>query len=156
MTSPFVDVLDLLDLGVVEERDLRVRRGLSCIIFDARSVSRRWMSVTLRGQLREVDRLLHRRVAAADDGHAAALEEEAVARRAGETPLPDSCVSTPRPSHFADAPVAMMIACAVYVVLPDHDRERARREVDPCHVPWTISAPKRSACARSAASGRAP
>ena len=34
-----------------------------------------------------------------------------------DTPRPDNFLSTPRSSHFADAPVAMISACAVYVTL---------------------------------------
>ena len=56
--------------------------ALSCMIFDARSESRRWMTVTFDANLRQVDRLLHRRVAAADDGDRLAAEEVAVAGRA--------------------------------------------------------------------------
>ena len=53
--------------------------ALSCMIFDARSESRRWITVTLRRELRQVDRFFHRRVAAADHGDRPAPEEVAVA-----------------------------------------------------------------------------
>ena len=54
----------------------------SCMIFDARSWSRRWSTCTLRRELRQEDRFLHRGVAAADDRDDLVLEEEAVAGRA--------------------------------------------------------------------------
>ena len=49
----------------------------------ARNVSRRWTSVTLPREMREIERLLDGGVAAADDEHVLALEEEAVAGGAG-------------------------------------------------------------------------
>ncbi len=52
------------------------------MIFDARSWSRRWISVTDSSELREEDGLLERGVAAADDGDVLLAEEEAVAGRA--------------------------------------------------------------------------
>ena len=57
-------------------------RARSCMIFDARNSSRRWTTVTLRGELGEERRLFHRRVAAADDDDLLVLEEESVAGRA--------------------------------------------------------------------------
>ena len=53
----------------------------SAMIFDARSASRRWIRRDLAGELREVEALLHRRVAAANDGEDLVAErrERAVA-----------------------------------------------------------------------------
>ena len=52
------------------------------MIFEARNSSRRLTIVTLRGELGEEDRLLHRGVAAADDDRRAVLVERGVAGRA--------------------------------------------------------------------------
>ena len=59
-----------------------VARARSSMIFEARNSSRRLTIVTLRGELGEEDRLLHRGVAAADDDRRAVLEERGVAGRA--------------------------------------------------------------------------
>ena len=57
--------------------------ALSCITFDARRVVAAVDHGDGGGQLRQVDGFFDRRVAAADDRHGAALEEEAVAGGAG-------------------------------------------------------------------------
>ena len=58
-------------------------RARSCMIFEARNSSRRWMIFRFFGELGDEDRVLHRRVAAADHGDVLALEEGAVADTAG-------------------------------------------------------------------------
>jgi hypothetical protein len=58
-------------------------------------------------------RLLHRRVAAADHRQVAPLEQRAVAGRArGHAVLLELVCSDGMPSHFADAPVAMISVSA--------------------------------------------
>ena len=54
----------------------------SCMIFEARSSSRRWTTIDLGREAGEEGRLLHRGVAAADHDHFLVLEECAVAGRA--------------------------------------------------------------------------
>ena len=54
-------------------------RARSSMIGEARNSSRRWTTVHLVRELREEDRLLHRRVAAADDDDVLAAEEGGVA-----------------------------------------------------------------------------
>ena len=82
-------VLDLLDLGVPLERDLRVGEGL--VLHDLRR-AQRLAPVDhgdVRREPREEDRLFHRRVAAADDGDGLAAEEIAVAGGAGRHAVAD-------------------------------------------------------------------
>ena len=102
-------VVHLLDFALFQMNAIfGLANALSCMIFDARSVSRRWIDRDLRGELRQEDRLLHRGVAAADDGDRLAAEEVAVARRAGRDTVADQLPSDGSPSSRAEAPVAMM------------------------------------------------
>ena len=55
----------------------------SCMIFEARNSSRRLTTVSSSGELGDEDRVLHRRVAAADHDHLLVLEEGPVADAAG-------------------------------------------------------------------------
>ena len=102
-------------------------RARSCMILDARSVSRRWMTVTVVGEAREEQRLFHGRVATADDGDVLAAKEEAVARRARGEPVAQ--VVAPRRGRSASAsvaPVAKMTASAVMLGSsspPNHARK---------------------------------
>ena len=119
------------------------------MIFDARSVSRRWITVTLSANLVRKMRLLERRVAAADDGDLVAAEEEAVARGARRQAVADAAaVSASRPSISERAPVLTMTASASYTVSRTHTwNGRAERST---LVAFSVrnSAPKRSACWR--------
>ena len=76
-------VLDLVDLRVPLERDLRV--GERLVLHDLRRAQRvaAMDDGHVRREARQEDRFLHRRVAAADDGDRLAAEEVAVAGRAG-------------------------------------------------------------------------
>ena len=62
-----LDAEHLLDDVRRQELDLLVARARSTMICEARNSSRRWTIVTFDGELRQEERLLHRRVAAADD-----------------------------------------------------------------------------------------
>ena len=73
---------DIGDLAVPDELDLLVRERT--VLHDLRRAQlvAAVHDVDLRGELRQERRLLHRRVAAPDDGDLLLAEEEAVARRA--------------------------------------------------------------------------
>src|ERR1044071_3903005 len=73
---------DFVDGAVVAELDFRIRQ--CALLHDLRRAQRlaAMDDRDPRGELREERRLLHRRVAAADDGDLLAAEEKSVARRA--------------------------------------------------------------------------
>ena len=104
------------------------------MIGEARNSSRRWTTVTFVGELREEDRLFHRRVAAADDDDVLAAEEGCVA---------DGAVRDAAPlEHALGLEPDLARACAggddhrtgEVLVVPDLDPERPFREVDRGHV----------------------
>ena len=79
---PGLRVLDRLDHGIQEERDLRVLA--SALLHDLRGPQRvaAMHDLHLAAEAGQVERLLHRRIAAADHHDVLVLEEEAVAGRA--------------------------------------------------------------------------
>ena len=82
--------------------------ALSCMIFDARSVSRRWMTVTF-------DANFVRKIASSSAESPPPTTAIGLPRKKNpshvaqvETPCPSSVRSDGRPSRRADAPVAMI------------------------------------------------
>ena len=89
VTSPFPMSL-MSSTSVFHSKEIfGLANALSCMIFDARSVSRRWTTRDVGGEAGQEDRFLHRRVAAADDRDRLAAEEVAVAGRAGRDAVAD-------------------------------------------------------------------
>ena len=152
-----VDVRDVLDHRVPAELDLRV--GGRLVLHDLRRAQRVAPvdQRDLRRELREEDRLLQRRVAAADDRDRPVADRRS--RRTSRTSTrrgPSACRSDGSPSSRADAPVAMISARAVYscssVVTVNGRRERSTDVT----WPWMISAPNRSAWPRIEAISSGP
>ena len=85
-SAPFSPATNSLTVYGVSSSMFSCARARSSMIFDARNSSRRCTTVTLRGELRQEDRLLHRRVAAADDDRLGVAEEGRVAGRAVADP----------------------------------------------------------------------
>ena len=165
--------LDVADLDALEHRVaqrcstgtesqtnsiLSFLNARSCMIFDARSSSRRWIDVDLRGELGEEGRLLEGGVAPADHGDRLVLEEEAVAGGAGRDAVADELASRwSRPEHLGlgagghdDGP-GLVVGHVAHL-----DVEGARREVDPVTFSVRNSAPKRAAWARKLAISSGP
>src|SRR6185369_8453472 len=79
--APF-DVIDVGDLGVPDELDLRIRE---CLVLHDLRCTERIAAVDdrhLRGKASQIDRFLHRGIAAADYGNRLTAKEVPVARRA--------------------------------------------------------------------------
>ena len=114
--------------GVTESRSSRWRAARSIMICDARNSLAPVDDGDLRGELGQEDRLLHRRVAAADHDHLEVAVERAVARRAvGDAACPVSCRSDSSPSCRAVAPVATITASAWYSSSPTQTRNGSLR-----------------------------
>ena len=97
----------------------------SCMIFEARSVSRRWIRVTLSANLLRKMASSTRRVAAADDGDVVTAEEEPVARRAGRDAVADQPPLGLEAEHQRAGARATMTASASCSVSRDPDLERS-------------------------------
>ena len=107
----------------------------SCMIFDARSSSRRCTTVTVRRELGEEQRLFDRGVAATDDADLLLLEEEAVAGRAGGDAVAQQPLLVRQPEHLRrragrddDRPGRVLVGA------DGHGERRAGGEVHPVGV----------------------
>ena len=146
-------VHDLLDLAVEQPRDLRVRARL--VLHDLRRAQRvaAMHDRHLGREPREEHRLFHRRVAAADHRDLLAAEEVAVARRAGRDAVAHQRAlgrqaQQPRRRAGRDDERASSCTRRSDVVTDERLRARDRPRVT---LPWMISAPNFSACARISA-----
>ena len=108
--------------------------ALSCMIFDPRSVSRRWMIVTF-------DANFVRNVASSSAESPPPTTAIGLSRKKNpsqvahvDTPCPSSLRSDGKPSNRADAPVAMMSVDVYRVSSPHVDLDRAPAQFHLGHV----------------------
>ena len=118
------------------------------MIFDARKVSRRWTTVTLLANF--VRNTASSIAESPPPTTAISCPRKKYPSQVAQvdTPWPISVRSDGRPSSFADAPVAMMTAPAWYsasVVATTNGRLLKSTRTT---LPWMISAPNFSVCAR--------
>ena len=127
------------------------------MIFDARSVSRRWTTVTFEANF--VRKIASSSAESPPPTTAIGLSRKKKPSQVAhvDTPWPISARSDGSPSSRADAPVATMSASRRVLAPRRSSRVNGRRETSTAVTsPWTISAPKRSACARISAISSGP
>ena len=120
-------------------------RARSSMIGEARNSSRRWTIGHLVGELRQEDRLLHRRVAAADDDDLLPGRTRRRRPRSTRRPGPGAARSDSRPSWRALAPVATITARARNSSSPTSTRNGRSEKSTSVTSSVRYSAPKRSA-----------